>query len=80
MTRQKKEIIKRIDYLNEMIYVDMELGCGFAPEDAYLPTYEEIDRLLDELAHLRGYKDHMEMAYDERGQKAFCDDPNIPFH
>ena len=80
MTRQKKEIIKKINEIYTFIEVDDQLGCGFAPEDAYLPTYEEIDRLLDELAHLRGYKDHMEMAYDERGQKAYCDDPNIPFH
>ena len=67
MTRQKKEIIKRIDYLNEMIEVDSELGCGFAPPDAYQSTYEEIDRLWEELAHLRHYANGMEMQYDERG-------------
>lgn len=80
MTRQKKELIKRIDYLNEMIMVDMELGCGFAPPDAYQSTYEEIDRLWEELAHLRGYKDGMEMQMDERGQIPYYADSDIPFH
>ena len=79
MTRQKKEIIKRIDYLGDMIEADMELGCGFAPEGAYDSTYEEIDRLYEELAHLRGYKDGMEMQMDERGQIPYYADTNIPF-
>lgn len=78
MTRQKKEIIKRIEYLNEMIEVDMALGCGMAPAGAYDDTYEEISRLYDELAHLRGYADGTEMMYDTRGYDPAAD-PDLPF-
>lgn len=45
MTRQKKEVIKKIDDLEQWIEVDVELGCGFAPVGAYDETYREIDRL-----------------------------------
>ena len=50
MTRQKKEVIKKIDDLEQWIEVDVELGCGFAPVGAYDETYREIDRLREELA------------------------------
>ena len=33
MTRQKKEIIKKIDEIEMFIAADEELGCGFAPAD-----------------------------------------------
>ena len=67
MTRQKKEILKKIDDLRIWIAVDEELGCGFAPADAYLETYEEIDRLERELAGLRHYDGVEEMYNDARG-------------
>lgn len=34
MTRQKKEIIRKIEEIDNWIEADMELGCGFAPPDA----------------------------------------------
>ena len=68
MTRQKKEILKRIDYLNMMVEVDMQLGCGYAPAGAYETTEREVADLYEELAHLRHYPDGNAMMYDERGQ------------
>lgn len=56
MTRQKKEIIKKIDGAMQFIEVDMELGCGFAPADAYRETEEYIYGLQEELAHLSYYE------------------------
>ncbi len=56
MTREKKEILNRIDKIEEAIRVDEELGCGMAPAGAYDELYEEIDRLWTRLANLRGYK------------------------
>ena len=78
MTRQKKELIKKIDEIHEFIEVDSELGCGFAPEGAYDDLYQEADRLYEELAHLRHYADGMEMMYDTRGYDPAAD-PDIPF-
>lgn len=57
MTRQKKEIIKKIEEADNFIAADQELGCGFAPDDFYTPIYKVIDGLRDQLARLRGYKD-----------------------
>ena len=79
MTRQKKEIIRRIDYLNLMMEADMELGCGFAPAGAYESTEREIDNLYETLAHLRHYPDGMAMMMDERGMVPYYADPEIPF-
>ncbi len=79
MTRQKKEILKRIDYLDRMMLADIELGCGFAPEGAYESTEREIDELYAELAHLRHYPDQNAMMYDERGQIPYYMDDEIPF-
>lgn len=56
MTREKKEIIKRINEIETFIAVDEQLGCGFAPADFYDELYEEIDRLEDKLAQLQGFK------------------------
>ena len=79
MTRQKKEIIKKIDEIDRFIQADMELGAGFAPADAYSELEEESGRLYEELAHLRHYKDGMEMMYDTRGYDPAAD-PDIPFN
>lgn len=75
MTRQKKELIKKIDEIQEFIEVDTELGCGFAPPDFYQDLYEESDKLYEELAHLRHYKDGMEMMMDQRGCSLAADLP-----
>ena len=67
MTRQKKEILRKIDEIECFIAADEELGCGFAPAGAYDSLYEEEDRLWEELAHLRNYPDAIAMQMDPRG-------------
>lgn len=76
MTREKKEILKKIEEIEFHIGVDKEFGCGFAPVGAYDEAYKEIDRLYEKLAHLRHYNSAGEMMYDERG---YSFDPEIPF-
>ena len=76
MTRQKKEILKKIDEIERFIEVDMQLGCGFAPVHFYDPLYEQIYSLQEELAKLSHYESVEEMLYDERGQDF---DPDLPF-
>ena len=66
MTRQKTEIIKRIEYLMDMSDADNELGSGFGQRD---PTEAEIDRLLCELAKLRHYPSMRDMLYDDRNYR-----------
>ena len=66
MTRQKKEIIKKIESIQRAIYVDEELGFGMAPAGAYDKFYQMLSDLEEELAHLMHYKDAMEMLYDPR--------------
>ena len=67
MTRQKKEILKKIDEIEAFIAVDDELGCGMAPPGAYDSLYEEENRLWEELAHLSHYPDAISMQMDPRG-------------
>ena len=66
MTRQKKEIIRKIEEIDRWIEVDMELGCGFAPPDAYGKAEEEIYKLQEELARLSHYDSAEDMFLDER--------------
>ena len=80
MTRQKKEIIKKIDEMERFIQADMELGCGFAPIGAYDSMYEEIHKLQEQLAELSHYNSVEEMLYDTRYQDAaYGKDEYIPF-
>ncbi len=67
LTRQKEEILKRIEGLEKQIDIDMELSCGMAPPGAYDEMYKEIYRLQDELASLTHYKTAEEMFLDVRG-------------
>ena len=67
MTRQKKELIKKIEEIENFIEVDTALGCGFAPAGFYEPLEKEAWELRDKLARLSGYRDAMEMMYDPRG-------------
>ena len=75
MTRQKKEIIRKIDEMEQWIEVDEEIGCGFAPAGAYDETYQEIDRLREELAQLQHYASVEDMLYDTRG----CENSGCPW-
>ncbi len=79
MTRQKKELIRKIEWLERMIEADMELGCGFAPAGAYDDTYEIINGLERELAQLRHYETPEDMYNDPRGLKGYLMDEDIPF-
>ena len=67
-TRQKKELLKKIEEMETWIAIDEEMGCGFAPPGAYDDMYKEIYQLQEKLAQLRHYKSVEEMLYDERGQ------------
>ena len=56
MTRQKKELIKKIDEIHAFIEADEELGCGFAPAGFYDPLYQQIADLEEQLAELQHLK------------------------
>ncbi len=67
MTKQKKEIIKKIEEIERFIAVDEELGCGFAPAGFYEPLEKEILKLQEELSRLQHYSSVEEMLFDPRG-------------
>ena len=66
MTRQKKEILKKINEIEKWIAADEEMGCGFAPAGFYDPLYHEIDKLEEQLAKLQHYDSVIEMYQDMR--------------
>ena len=75
MTRQKKEILKKIDEIQTFIAVDEKLGCGFAPAGFYDELYEQIWKLQEQLAKLSHYESVEEMMADTRG----CGEGTLPF-
>lgn len=77
MTRQKKEIIRKIDEMERFIQVDRELGCGFAPAGFYDDLYERIWGLSEELARLSHYPSATAMMNDTRG---CCGTEALPFN
>lgn len=79
MTRQKKEILKKIDEIENFVQADMELGCGFAPVGFYDPLYEQIGKLQEKLAELSHYSNVNEMLYDTRYEDACVARGIIPF-
>ena len=72
MTRQKKEILKKIDWLEGMIQADIELGCGYNRPDSHRDTEEEIYGLQVMLAKLSHYDSVESLIGDERWMKALC--------
>lgn len=66
MTRQKKEIVRKIQEIHMGIAVDDELGFGFVPADFYEPLYKQIYELETQLAKLSHYNSAEEMYYDTR--------------
>ena len=70
MTRQKKEIIRKIDEIEAFIHADEQLGCGFAPAGFYDPLYEQIYALEGELARLSHYGSVEEMYMDDRWMRS----------
>lgn len=67
MTRQKKEIIRRINDINREIDIDRQLSFGIIPDGAHDRLYQEISHLENQLAILRHYSSYEEMMYDCRG-------------
>ena len=66
MTRQKKELIKKIDEMEKEIAVDQELSHGMAPAGAYEDMESEIWRMQDELARLQHYESYEDKMYQPR--------------
>ncbi len=66
MTRQKKEIAKKMDRWETGIEMDELMGCGLPPA-VYEAREREIYRLQGELARLQHYASVEDMLYDTRG-------------
>ncbi len=64
MTRQKKEIAKKIDRLETGIEMDDLMGCGL-PQS--ICEEREVYQLQKELARLQHYASVEDMLYDTRG-------------
>ena len=74
MTRQKKEILRKMNEIDEFIMVDQELSCGFAPANAYESMEEQLWKLGEELARLSHFDSYMDYLMDDRGLQAFADE------
>ena len=68
MTRQKKEIAKKIDRLETGIEMDELMGCVLPPA-VYEAREREIYSLLEQLARLQHYASVEEMLHDTRGSE-----------
>ena len=74
MTRQKREIMRKMEEIENFIRVDEEFGCGFAPAGFYDELEEQIWNLGEELARLSHYDSYMDYLMDDRGLQAFADE------
>ena len=79
MTRQKKEIMKKIMEIDKFIEVDMELGCGFYPEGAYSKMEQMSYELLEQLAKLSHYDNVEDMMYETKNPHSKCYKEELPF-
>ena len=70
MTRQKKELHKKIDQLQAIIQAESELGCGFTPADWFEEIYIEMEKLYEELAHLSHFSTLDRYIWDHQGELA----------
>lgn len=66
MTRQKKEILKKIEDAELFVAIDSELGRGIVPPGAYDSVYEKICDWREELATLMHFDSVDEMMYNAR--------------
>ena len=66
MTRQKKEIVKKIEYIQTGMEMDDLMGCGLPPK-VYETREKEIYTLWEQLARLQHYASVEDMLYDTRG-------------
>lgn len=84
MTRQKKEILRKIREIQEFIAVDDWFGCGYAPANFYDPLYDKINELEEELAHLSGFATAAEhWSYETEHYSDACMahyNDELPFH
>lgn len=81
MRRERKELNKKIDQLQEYVAGDDKLGCGFAPAGFYDPIYEQVSALELQYAKTYGYDSYMDMqfAHQERfNEEFFKKYPNSP--
>ena len=67
MTRQKKELNRKIDELYHEIGMNELPAPGMLPASYYQDVYQRIDKLLDQLVQLSHYSSTEEMLHDERG-------------
>lgn len=78
MTRQKKEIRRKMDEIDEFIRVDEHLSCGCAPSGAYDSMYDRIWELGEELARLSHFDSYMDYLLDSRGLQG-CTEECLPW-
>lgn len=76
MTRQKKELVKKIEEIEMFMRAEEEMGCGFTPVDWFKPLEEQIYKLQEQLAKLSHYNSVEDMLYDNRGFEL----ENVPFN
>ena len=79
MTRQKKEIIKKIMEIDEFIEVDTELGCGFSPAGAYSELEQMTYELQKQLAKLSHYDNVEDMMYETKNPHSKYYKEELPF-
>lgn len=79
MTRQKKEIIKKIDEASRFFDAEYEMGCGFGTEAIAEVEERTLAPLYEELARLRHYETVNAMFYDPRGDEGYRNDQELPF-
>ena len=66
MTRQKKEIIKKIAELDREIANDEAFSFGIHPSNAYEKLEKMIADLQEELAHLSHFETYIDYVMDPR--------------
>lgn len=67
MTREKKEILKKIEYLDRMKEIELEVGCGFFVDEIMDNFWKQEEPLFERLRILRHYDSIDSMFFDERG-------------
>lgn len=67
MTREKKEVIKKLNEIDRQEEMELELGCGFGYE-LICESFQKLRApLLERLAVLQHYQCVNDMLYDFRG-------------
>ena len=74
MTRQKKEIIKKVERVQLGMEMDDLMGCGL-PTAVHETREKEIYTLWEQLARLQHYTNVEDLLHDTRG----CENNGIPW-